>query len=118
MSLESDIVATLGSLVDGRVFPDVAPFDTPRPYIIYQQIGGIPVSYVDNTIPNGGNAEVQVSVWDDTRLTANTLCRLAEDALHVATAFQARAMNSLSATHDEGTDRFGAQQDFSIWYAR
>ena len=118
MSFESDIVATLGPLVDGRIFPDVAPFNTPRPYIIYQQIGGAPLNYIDNTVPDHANAEIQVSVWDDTRLTANTICRLAEDALRIATVFQSRPASGLAALYDDSTERFGAQQDFSIWYAR
>lgn len=117
MSLETDLYAVLVAQCP-RVFPDVAPYDTQRPYITWQQIGGDPLSYVEGTVPSQRNAHIQINVWDETRLQANALMLQIESAMLSAPTFQARALSALSASIDEGTDRRGAMQDFSIWGAR
>lgn len=117
MSLETALFSALQAQCP-RVFPDEAPYDTPRPYVIWQQIGGDPLSYVEGTVPNQRNAHIQIEVWDETRLQANALMLQIEAALMSAPAFQASPLGALSATIDDGTDRRGAQQDFSIWADR
>ncbi|QCT61233.1 DUF3168 domain-containing protein [Staphylococcus aureus] len=52
MSLESDIFDTLKGLVSNRVYPDVAPANAAKPYIVYQQISGPSPTYVEKTVPN------------------------------------------------------------------
>lgn len=49
--------ATLATLVDGRVFADIAPQGTPGPFIVHQFQGG-----ADN-IGNGGNRVLVNGVW-------------------------------------------------------
>ena len=117
MSLETDLVAVLQAVCP-RVFPDVAPLATPRPYITWQQVGGDPVNYVDNTVPDKRNALMQINCWATTRLEANALALQAEALLIVSTALQARAQSALVAAHEEDTDLRGAMQDFTIWGAR
>ena len=118
MSLESDLFALLSPLAGGRVFPDVAPLSTARPYVIYQQIGGEAVNYTDDAAPNRQHALMQISVWSDGRLQANTLARQIEDALRGAAAFQARPDGALRTDHEPDLNLYGASQDFSIWAAR
>lgn len=43
MTIETDICTALNDLVDGRVYPDVAPAGAATPYVTYQQVGGAPV---------------------------------------------------------------------------
>ena len=77
--------AALSPLVAGRVFPDVAPLDTPRPYITYQQVGGTAHAYIDKALPDHEHALVQLNVWADTRLQAAALRKLTEASLIAAT---------------------------------
>ena len=113
MSLETSIFGALSALVGGRVYPDVAPDDTPTPYITYQQVGGRSVSFVDSTAPNKKNARVQINVWAATRTAASDLGRTVEDTLR--TALRATALGALVATYDPETRLRGTRQDFSIW---
>ena len=118
MSVESDIFNTLRGLVADRVFPDVAPFNTPRPYITYQQVGGEALSFVENDVPSKKHARFQISVWANTRAEASALVLQVEQAMLTASAFQARPLGAPIAAYDDDTDVRGAHQDFSVWSDR
>jgi hypothetical protein len=47
--LEPLVFQALTGLVGGRVYPDIAPTNTPRPYITWQQVGGM-ASVLDRQI--------------------------------------------------------------------
>lgn len=117
MSLESALVTLLQAQCP-RVFPDVAPWDTARPYITYQQIGGPAPVYVEGALPAERAAWVQINCWADTRLAANTLMLQVEAALVAASSLTAKPQAALQAAHDDDTDRRGASQDFEIWASR
>lgn len=120
MLIEEALYTALGSLVSGRVFPDVAPLDTPRPYITYQQIGGDAHSYIGKELPDHEHALVQINIWADTRLQAAALRKLAEASLIAATAFEARPAAGPISQHepDLTPPGYGTQQDFDIWTPR
>lgn len=118
MTLEAKLFALLTALVSGRIFPDVAPFDTQRPYIIWQQIGGQAVTFLENTVPSKRNANVQISAWADTRAQANDLSLDIEATLTLATTLQARPLSAHVSEHEPDLMRYGARQDFSIWADR
>jgi len=114
MSLQSSFVAVLQSVCP-RVFPDVAPFDTQRPYITWQQVGGDEPSYTENALPNTENALIQVNIWSDTRLEAINTAKAAKAALTLTNTLQARATGAFVATCDEDLKRYGTRQDFTVW---
>lgn len=118
--IETLVFQALTGLVSGRVYPDIAPTNTPRPYITYQQVGGDPVAYVGKELSDNQHALVQFNTWADTRLEASALCRQIEAALVQATAFEARPESGLIAQHepDLTPPGYGARQDFSIWHPR
>jgi len=118
MTVEADIVSVLSPLVAGRVFPDVAPFSTDRPYITYQQIGGLAIKPLAKEVPSSKNGFFQVSVWSDRRAEANAISLQIEAALITAGAFTATPMAGPISTNDADLNRFGKQQDFSIWSDR
>lgn len=117
MSLESKLFTELAALCP-RVFPDVAPEATPRPYVTYQQIGGDPSFYVEGQVMARVNAYVQINVWHTERQAANALMRQIEAALLQSTAFQAAPQAGLIAGFEDDTETRSAQQDFSIWADR
>lgn len=118
MTVEAKIFALLAPLVEERVFPDVAPFGTARPYVTYQQIGGEVISTLGREVPNKQHGFFQVQVWCDTRLNAAALALQIEDAFRTATAFQAAPVSAPIAHHEPDLGLYGTQQDFSVWSDR
>jgi hypothetical protein len=115
MSIESTIVDTITSLCS-RVYPDVAPRGTTKPYVTYQQVGGRTIDPLDGDPPGTRNARVQINVWGATRAASTALMNDIEDALR-APPISARPVGALMARYDETTELRGAQQDFSLWVA-
>ena len=118
MTIESSLFAVLSPLVGGRVFPDDAPFDTQRPYIIYQQVGGVPVNYTTQQVPSGQHGLFQVSVWADSRIAASALQLQVEDALRISSTFATLVETGPTALREADLGRYGTRQEFSFWSAR
>lgn len=114
MSFEPALVTALSALVGGRAYADLAPQDTPYPFITYQQIGGVPTNTLAGN-SDGQNARVQVNAWAQTREQANTLMRSIEIVV-TAEPFRAVSLGSLVAEYNAPTRGRGARQDFSFWY--
>lgn len=116
MTVEADIFAVLGPLVGNRVYPDLAPEQAARPYIVHQQVGGQAVRFLDPTVPSLKNGRWQVSVWANTRMEAAALARQIEDALRVSSALQTTVLSAPIASYDPETKLRGTHQDFSFWF--
>lgn len=116
MSIESLVIDVLGGLAGGEVYPDFAPEGTPRPYIVYQVVGGEAINYVEGTPPGKRNARLQVAVWSDTRLEASALANQVENAMRAAGPLQVTVLGAAVSTWDEEAKARGARQDFSVWY--
>lgn len=112
--VEADIYNALSGLVDGRVFPDVAPEGTQKPFITYQQTGGKPVNFIGAEASDKKNARFQVNVWSETRAEASTLARQIENIM-VAAPLLAKVESGVVATYDAETKARGTLQDFSLW---
>jgi hypothetical protein len=116
MSLESSIFDALKALVSNRVYPDVAPENTARPYITYQQVGGEAVNFVDTaTTPSKKNARFQINCWADTRAAAATLAGQVEAAIRGVTTINPTVLGAPVAVFDLETKLRGTRQDFSVW---
>jgi hypothetical protein len=118
MTVEADIFTALGGLVANRVFPDVAPIATARPYITYSQIGGRALTYLENAVPSKQNGRFQINVWANTRASASATMLLVESAMVSATAFQARPQSAPSTGYDNDMLVYTSLQDFSVWSTR
>lgn len=117
MTLEEKLTVLLVAICP-RTFPDIAPTDTPRPYVIWHQIGGQAINFIDNTLPSKENAEIQIGVWSDSRAEAKAKIKEIEAALTASTGFQARAIAASASDADPDTGRRCARQDWSIWADR
>lgn len=111
-------IKTILAAVCPRVFPDVAAFNTTRPYVTYQRIGGEVINPMGKEIPAKENAFVQVNVWADTRLQASSVMQQIEDAFRMASTVQAYPQSAMVATHEEDLNLYGARQDFNVWADR
>lgn len=118
MTVESSLFSLLSPLAGGRVFPDVAPLSTPRPYITYQQIGGRVLAPLSGTVPDKQHGLFQVNVWADSRAAAAALALQVESAFRQATVFQAKPDSAPIAQHEPDLSLYGTIQDFSIWSLR
>lgn len=114
MSIESSLV-TLLKTVCPRVYTDFAPVLTQRPYVTFQGIGGQAINPLENTVPNKRNAVIQVNVWADTRVSANTVIHQIEDAIRTSTAFTGRPQSEPINDFDADIPVYRSMQDFSIW---
>ena len=117
MTVEADLFSLLQALCT-RVYPDVAPVDTPMPYVTYQGIGGQSIKPLARELPAQRNTVVQINVWAQTRMECNALMRQIEDALRLATVFSAQPQAEPICEYDNDMQRYGAMQDFSIWADR
>lgn len=117
MSVESLIFDTLKGLVTNRVYPDVAPEDvTALPRIVYQQVGGQAINFLENVPAGKKNGRFQVAVWGGTRLQVAALSRQVEDALKSTNALYPTILAAPVAIYEEDTRLYGSRQDFSFWF--
>lgn len=111
---EVDLVNVLKPLVSNRVYPDTADLNTQTPFILYQQVGGLSVNYMESQPTDKKNARIQISAWCDTRAQAMNLIRDIENTLAL-TPIHATVLGAAIATYDDTTKMRGAIQDFSVW---
>lgn len=118
MSIQTDLISILSAQCP-RVFPTVAPHGTPTPYVIWQQIGGQSLRFLDNTPGDKRNVLMQINVWATTDKQALDLANAIEDALCAAMdKFQAEPQGEPVAAFDESDELRGTVQSFSIWGKR
>ena len=114
MSIESSLVTLLKAICP-RVYTDFAPVLTQRPYVTFQGIGGEVINTLENSVPNKRNAVIQVNVWADTRVSANTVIQQIEDAIRTSSSFIGRPQSAPINDFDADIPVYRAMQDFSIW---
>ncbi|MFK7090490.1 DUF3168 domain-containing protein [Chromobacterium violaceum] len=108
--LEEQLFSILSPLVDSNVYPDTAPEGTPLPYILYQQVGGIPVQFLEGA-GSTVSPRMQITIWSDSRLQAAQLQRAAQQLLVGAPLFGTIAGGAV-ALHEDALGLRGTQQDF------
>lgn len=116
MTVEKAIFDALRGLAGDRVFPDFAPEGTARPYVTYQQMGGLPVNFMDAAAPSLKNSRFRLNVWADTRAGAAALCLVCEQALRAAPALRTTVLTNPLSLADPETRLRGTSQDFSFWF--
>jgi hypothetical protein len=115
MTIEQEIYSLLSPLVNKRVYPDTPPEVFDIPFIVYQQVGGNAVQYVDNTLPDKRHSRIQISVWADTRNEANTIAHKVEEML-VGAGINCEIYGGLTAVYDSVVRIYGTRQDFGFWF--
>lgn len=115
MTVEDNIYAALKSLVSGRVERDLYK-GAIKPYIVFQQVGGIPLGFLEAAMPSKRNGRFQVCVWDLTRDGAAAIARQAEQVLVESPTLIATAETAMVAIYEPETGLYGTRQHFSIWY--
>lgn len=115
MSIEELVFGALSDLAGGRVYPDEAPDNAAAPYIVYQQVGGDAINYIEAAMPNLQNARIQIAVWASRRADASALALQIEQAMRLAGQLQTKVLGARRSVSDPIAKLRGCQQDFSIW---
>ena len=118
MTVEASLFSTLKALVANRVYPDLAPIGTDRPFITYSQVGGEAMSFLSGALPDKKHGRVQVDVYADSRAACAAVALQVEAAMAAATVFQARAIGAPVSGYEPDVLIFSSMQDFSVWSAR
>ena len=118
MTVESDIYTTLKALVSNRCYPDFAPLDTARPFIVYEQTGGEVVSFMERPLPDKKNGRFEVGVFADTRASCASIALQVEAAMAAATTFQAEAIHAPISDYASDVKIYSSTQNFSVWSQR
>ena len=77
-------LAVAAHVADGRVFPNIAPNNVQKPYVVYARISSAP----ENTLADGApidNVRLQVDCFDTTYAGAVTLAEAVKAALAAST---------------------------------
>jgi hypothetical protein len=116
-TVEQDLRTVLLGIVP-TVYPDWAPLSSPKPYTVYQQIGGQVVSFLGREVPSKKNGRYQIVTWASTRQESTALALAIESALITATAFQAAPESGPVGGAEPDLGLYSTSQDFSIWSDR
>lgn len=117
MSIEDSIFQALQGLVSGRVFRVVARTPPARPYITFQQVGGLPINFVESAHAGKYRGRFQFNVWADDLDAAAALARQIEQTLVTSTTLRGVVETGLVTTYEADTELFGTRQDFSFIFA-
>lgn len=114
VTIEATIFSALTALVDARCYPDVAPEKVERPYIVYQQVGGAAINFLDGSVPSKRRSRFQVAIWGDTRAEVAELAAQVSNALRGVAALQTTVEGEPLAQYEPDTKLRGSLQDFSF----
>lgn len=118
MTIESDIYNLISPLVAGRVHPDFSPINTAKPFVVYAQVGGQAMSYVENVLPSKKHGRFQIDVYSNTRAECAAIALQIETLMTGASAFQARALSAPISGFERDTLVYSSMQDFSVFSER
>lgn len=117
MSVETQIYSALKTLVNNRVYRDIAPPEvTALPRITFQQVGGDAINFLSGDRPSKKWARIQCNCWDDRRDDVMALARSVEDALRAETDLGTTVLGAPVAVYEPETRLYGSIQDFSVIY--
>jgi hypothetical protein len=101
-----------------RVYPDVAPNNTAKPWVTWQALGGESLGYLDNTAADKRHTLMQVSCYATTRIQALQIIREVETLMRASPAFIATPQSEALSTYEPDTLLYGSIQRFEIFATR
>ena len=78
--IQQDLFAALAGVAGGRVFPNVAPNNVSKPYVVYARVSSAP----ENTLADGApieNTRLQVDCFDTTYAAVVALAETVKAAM-------------------------------------
>ncbi len=122
MTFEADLISLLLPAFDDRVFYDTTPdnfTDRRAPFVIINFVGGRAKWYVDQSMRDVTQADVQFTVWGARREEVSAAALQIETILAESVTDDVFAIEPLAAPihdYDEALKLRGSFQRFGIWY--
>lgn len=114
MALESDLMTVLKTCCP-RVHVGTAPYGVAMPYVTWQHIGGDVLDWLDNTVADKRNAQIQINSWAERPLAAFELLQSIEAALRAAMpTLIARPLSEPIGAYGDGDSTPGYLQTYTI----
>lgn len=109
--------AALGTYVGTRVYPDLAPQDVVRPFLVWQDISMQQMNDLSGSSETNGlnNYLIQVTTWSKTRTQARDVDSAVRTAMAAGAGFKSVMTGARSMSYEPDTKLFGMQSDFSVW---
>lgn len=111
--MEAALQTTLAAICQ-RTYPTVAPATVTAPYVLWQQVGGVDMSYVENSRALR-HALVQISVWGPSPAAVGTIRESIESTLRQHATLIAKPSGAHRMLYEPETKLHGLQQDWDIW---
>ncbi len=92
----------------------VAPANAPKPYVIWQRIGGDPSEYLDNEDPQVDQALVQVDIFALEIMEPKQLMKALAAALRQHPDLTIRPNGGMRDDFDHDMQLFSAARDFTV----
>lgn len=115
MSMHAQIVAALGPVFAGRVYPMAAPTGATLPYATYQGVGGTDGVYLSNAPYEVEQRRVQINVWAATVLEAHAKMAEVRTTLCALVTPRCVPMGGVVDLMDPDTADRGVSKDFAVW---
>ncbi|NBO83691.1 MAG: DUF3168 domain-containing protein [Betaproteobacteria bacterium] len=111
--IQEQLFTALSTVAGGRVFPNVAPNNVTRPYVVYARVASTP----ENTLADGApveNTRFQIDCFDATYAAAVALAEA------VKTAMKASSLTNLLLLEQDQFEPDALLHrvilDFSVWH--
>lgn len=111
--IQEQVVAVLGSIAGGRLFPNIAPNNTQTPYLVYLRIASAP----QNTLADGApidNTRMQIDCFDASYAGVLALAASVKAALKASTLVHVLLLEQDQYEFDARLHR--VILDFSLWH--
>jgi hypothetical protein len=111
--IQQDIFTALSGVAGGRVFPNIAPNNVQKPYVVYARVSSAP----ENTLADGaplGNTRLQVDCFDTTYAAAVALAEAIKAAMKSSAITHILLLEQDHFEPDASLHR--VILDFSIWH--
>lgn len=113
-SLHSIITTALSGVAGGRIHANVTPPVPTFPLVVYQEVGGQAVNFLEATYPGKNHARVQFVVWSSSPLEAEDV---KDDAIkQLVNEEGAYLFGAPTALYEDAIKKHGYRFDVGIWY--
>ena len=110
--IQQDLFAALAGVAGGRVFPNIAPNNVQKPYVVYARVSSAP----ENTLADGApvqNTRLQVDCFDTTYAAAVALAETVKAAIKSSAITHVLVLEQDQFEPEASLHR--VILDFSIW---
>jgi hypothetical protein len=105
--------AALRSVASMKSYPDQAPTGARPPYAVYQAVGGVSITDLDNNPDDMQNARMQVAIWSTDK---GESVRCMQEARRAMMRAGAVPIGAPTSAYETDTKLYGRRLDFSIWF--